>query len=167
MDSNRSLFILNSPFRSGPSCTAAQPHTEQCDVWIIRKHITDGRPVSLCTLFPFAVYIFLHINFYCMHRTVFTVLLCCLSGYSLLPAGKADNLSDSSHSEISSRSSICSVDSMPAPGPEDRYNSSNRTCSISAANATIAATTAPAAVVESTAALHAHFNADYNQPSTR
>uniref|UniRef100_A0A3Q3X769 Uncharacterized protein n=1 Tax=Mola mola TaxID=94237 RepID=A0A3Q3X769_MOLML len=87
-------------------------------------------------------------------------------GYSLLPAGKADNLSDSSHSEISSRSSICSVDSMPAPGPEDRYNSSNRTCSISAANATIAATTAPAAVVESTAALHAHFNADYNQPST-
>uniref|UniRef100_A0A8C9Z461 Rap guanine nucleotide exchange factor (GEF) 6 n=1 Tax=Sander lucioperca TaxID=283035 RepID=A0A8C9Z461_SANLU len=33
--------------------------------------------------------------------------------YTLLPAGKADNLSDSSHSEISSRSSICSVDSVP------------------------------------------------------
>eukprot|EP00064_Thunnus_orientalis_P007259 superscaffoldBa00000793_g7279 len=41
-------------------------------------------------------------------------------GYALLPAGKADNLSDSSHSEISSRSSICSVDSVPAPGPDDR-----------------------------------------------
>uniref|UniRef100_A0A671XUB4 Rap guanine nucleotide exchange factor 6 n=1 Tax=Sparus aurata TaxID=8175 RepID=A0A671XUB4_SPAAU len=48
-------------------------------------------------------------------------------GYTLLPAGKADNLSDSSHSEISSRSSICSVDSVPAPGLEDRCNSSTRT----------------------------------------
>uniref|UniRef100_A0A8D0D333 Rap guanine nucleotide exchange factor (GEF) 6 n=1 Tax=Sander lucioperca TaxID=283035 RepID=A0A8D0D333_SANLU len=47
--------------------------------------------------------------------------------YTLLPAGKADNLSDSSHSEISSRSSICSVDSVPAPGSDDRCNSSNRT----------------------------------------
>uniref|UniRef100_A0A6Q2WUH2 Rap guanine nucleotide exchange factor (GEF) 6 n=1 Tax=Esox lucius TaxID=8010 RepID=A0A6Q2WUH2_ESOLU len=40
-------------------------------------------------------------------------------GYALMPAGKSDNLSDSSHSEISSRSSIvsnCSVDSMLA-GP--------------------------------------------------
>uniref|UniRef100_A0A3B4G2H8 Rap guanine nucleotide exchange factor 6-like n=1 Tax=Pundamilia nyererei TaxID=303518 RepID=A0A3B4G2H8_9CICH len=44
-------------------------------------------------------------------------------GYALLPPGKADNLSDSSHSEISSRSSICSVDSVPAPGPDDRCNS--------------------------------------------
>uniref|UniRef100_A0A665WZD6 Rap guanine nucleotide exchange factor (GEF) 6 n=1 Tax=Echeneis naucrates TaxID=173247 RepID=A0A665WZD6_ECHNA len=44
-------------------------------------------------------------------------------GYALLPAGKADNLSDSSHSEISSRSSICSVDSVPAPGLEDRSSS--------------------------------------------
>uniref|UniRef100_A0A673ALX7 Rap guanine nucleotide exchange factor 6 n=1 Tax=Sphaeramia orbicularis TaxID=375764 RepID=A0A673ALX7_9TELE len=40
-------------------------------------------------------------------------------GYALLPAGKADNLSDSSHSEISSRSSICSVDSMPTPAVDD------------------------------------------------
>uniref|UniRef100_A0AAY5KZ37 Rap guanine nucleotide exchange factor (GEF) 6 n=1 Tax=Esox lucius TaxID=8010 RepID=A0AAY5KZ37_ESOLU len=39
-------------------------------------------------------------------------------GYALMPAGKSDNLSDSSHSEISSRSSIvsnCSVDSMLLP----------------------------------------------------
>uniref|UniRef100_A0A8D3D2J2 Rap guanine nucleotide exchange factor (GEF) 6 n=1 Tax=Scophthalmus maximus TaxID=52904 RepID=A0A8D3D2J2_SCOMX len=50
-------------------------------------------------------------------------------GYALLPPCKADNLSDSSHSEISSRSSICSVDSVPAPGPDDRCNSSNRTLS--------------------------------------
>ncbi|XP_036380052.1 rap guanine nucleotide exchange factor 6-like isoform X1 [Megalops cyprinoides] len=44
-------------------------------------------------------------------------------GYTLMPAGKSDNLSDSSHSEISSRSSIvsnCSVDSMPVPGVEER-----------------------------------------------
>uniref|UniRef100_A0A673ANT0 Rap guanine nucleotide exchange factor 6 n=1 Tax=Sphaeramia orbicularis TaxID=375764 RepID=A0A673ANT0_9TELE len=41
------------------------------------------------------------------------------AGYALLPAGKADNLSDSSHSEISSRSSICSVDSMPTPAVDD------------------------------------------------
>uniref|UniRef100_A0A3B4WTB3 Rap guanine nucleotide exchange factor 6 n=1 Tax=Seriola lalandi dorsalis TaxID=1841481 RepID=A0A3B4WTB3_SERLL len=46
-------------------------------------------------------------------------------GYALLPAGKADNLSDSSHSEISSRSSICSVDSVPAPGPDDRILTDN------------------------------------------
>uniref|UniRef100_A0A7N6A5G8 Rap guanine nucleotide exchange factor (GEF) 6 n=1 Tax=Anabas testudineus TaxID=64144 RepID=A0A7N6A5G8_ANATE len=47
--------------------------------------------------------------------------------YALLPAGKADNLSDSSHSEISSRSSICSVDSVPAHGSDERSNSINRT----------------------------------------
>lgn len=89
-------------------------------------------------------------------------------GYTLLPAGKADNLSDSSHSEISSRSSICSVDSMPAPGPEERCISSNRTCTTAAAavTATTAAMTA-GAVAESTAATHAHLNVDYNQPSTR
>uniref|UniRef100_I3KKU9 Rap guanine nucleotide exchange factor (GEF) 6 n=1 Tax=Oreochromis niloticus TaxID=8128 RepID=I3KKU9_ORENI len=62
--------------------------------------------------------------------------------YALLPPGKADNLSDSSHSEISSRSSICSVDSVPAPGPDDRCNSSNRTCTTT--TATIATTTSPA-----------------------
>ncbi len=89
-------------------------------------------------------------------------------GYSLLPAGKADNLSDSSHSEISSRSSICSVDSVPAPGPEERCISSNRTCAATAAAITAtAASTMAAAVVESTAATHAHLNADYHQPSTR
>ncbi|KAM9348230.1 rap guanine nucleotide exchange factor 6 [Symphorus nematophorus] len=89
-------------------------------------------------------------------------------GYTLLPAGKADNLSDSSHSEISSRSSICSVDSMPAPGPEERCNSSNRTCTTTAAaaSATTTITTTPVPVAESTAAMHAHLNADYNQPST-
>ncbi|XP_049448946.1 rap guanine nucleotide exchange factor 6 isoform X7 [Epinephelus fuscoguttatus] len=88
-------------------------------------------------------------------------------GYALLPAGKADNLSDSSHSEISSRSSICSVDSVPAPGLEDRCNSSNRTCTAAAAAITTTTTTTMAApVVESTAATHAHLNADYNQPST-
>nr|XP_046265850.1 rap guanine nucleotide exchange factor 6 isoform X7 [Scatophagus argus] len=94
-------------------------------------------------------------------------------GYTLLPAGKADNLSDSSHSEISSRSSICSVDSMPAPGPEDRCNNSNRTCTATttaaaaaAASTTTSATTTPVPVAESTAATHAHLNTDYNQPST-
>ncbi|XP_028276925.1 rap guanine nucleotide exchange factor 6 isoform X2 [Parambassis ranga] len=98
-------------------------------------------------------------------------------GYALLPAGKADNLSDSSHSEISSRSSICSVDSVPAPGLEDRCNSSNRTCATpSTTTATIAPAAAAAAtstaatpavpVAESSAATHAHVNADYSQPST-
>ncbi|XP_074466991.1 rap guanine nucleotide exchange factor 6 isoform X2 [Sebastes fasciatus] len=87
-------------------------------------------------------------------------------GYALLPVGKADNLSDSSHSEISSRSSICSVDSVPAPGFDDRCNSSNRTCTASSAITTTTTTTTPVAVAESTAATHAHFNADNNQPST-
>ncbi|XP_035522122.1 rap guanine nucleotide exchange factor 6 isoform X4 [Morone saxatilis] len=86
-------------------------------------------------------------------------------GYTLLPAGKADNLSDSSHSEISSRSSICSVDSVPAPGLEDRCTSSNRTCT-TAASTTASTTTTAAAVPESSAATHAHLNVDYNQPST-
>ncbi|KAM4545203.1 rap guanine nucleotide exchange factor 6 isoform 4-T4 [Odontesthes bonariensis] len=85
-------------------------------------------------------------------------------GYALLPAGKADNLSDSSHSEISSRSSICSVDSVPATGPEDRCN---RTCTTAAAPVPppTAATTA-CAVAESSAASHAHLNENYSQPST-
>ncbi|GLD67073.1 rap guanine nucleotide exchange factor 6 isoform X1 [Lates japonicus] len=87
-------------------------------------------------------------------------------GYALLPVGKADNLSDSSHSEISSRSSICSVDSVPAPGLDDRCSNSNRTCTTTAAITSTTTTTVAAAVVESTAATHALLNADYNQPST-
>ncbi|XP_036443877.1 LOW QUALITY PROTEIN: rap guanine nucleotide exchange factor 6-like [Colossoma macropomum] len=45
-----------------------------------------------------------------------------IAGYALMPSGKSDQ-SDSSHSEISSRSSIvsnCSVDSMPAGPSEER-----------------------------------------------
>ncbi|XP_061596490.1 rap guanine nucleotide exchange factor 6-like isoform X3 [Cololabis saira] len=86
-------------------------------------------------------------------------------GYALLPAGKADNLSDSSHSEISSRSSICSVDSVPAPGLDERCN---RTCTTAPTTATVppAAAATPTAVPESAAASHAHLNADYRQPCT-
>uniref|UniRef100_A0AAQ5ZRR8 Rap guanine nucleotide exchange factor (GEF) 6 n=1 Tax=Amphiprion ocellaris TaxID=80972 RepID=A0AAQ5ZRR8_AMPOC len=69
-------------------------------------------------------------------------------GYALLPAGKADNLSDSSHSEISSRSSICSVDSVPAPGLEERCNSSNRTCTATASITSTTTATTAAAVAE-------------------
>ncbi|XP_068591058.1 rap guanine nucleotide exchange factor 6-like [Cebidichthys violaceus] len=83
-------------------------------------------------------------------------------GYALLPPGKADNLSDSSHSEISSRSSICSVDSVPAPGSDDRCNS-GRICA--AAATTTSTPPAAAAAIESTPAPHAHLNSD-NQPST-
>uniref|UniRef100_A0A3B3TN19 Rap guanine nucleotide exchange factor 6-like n=1 Tax=Poecilia latipinna TaxID=48699 RepID=A0A3B3TN19_9TELE len=45
------------------------------------------------------------------------------SGCPLLPSAKSDNLSDSSHSEISSRSSICSVDSycVTSPTKDERY----------------------------------------------
>uniref|UniRef100_A0A8C6TAP2 Rap guanine nucleotide exchange factor (GEF) 6 n=1 Tax=Neogobius melanostomus TaxID=47308 RepID=A0A8C6TAP2_9GOBI len=49
--------------------------------------------------------------------------------------GKADNLSDSSHSEISSRSSICSVDSMPTALADDRGSSSTRTNTTTTATA--------------------------------
>uniref|UniRef100_A0AAQ4PWU4 Rap guanine nucleotide exchange factor (GEF) 6 n=1 Tax=Gasterosteus aculeatus aculeatus TaxID=481459 RepID=A0AAQ4PWU4_GASAC len=60
--------------------------------------------------------------------------------YGLLPpGGRADNLSDSSHSEISSRSSVCSGDSVPAP----------------VTAATAAGTRAPAPVAESSPATHA------------
>ncbi|XP_014383360.1 rap guanine nucleotide exchange factor 6 isoform X4 [Alligator sinensis] len=44
-------------------------------------------------------------------------------GYALIPSAKSDNFSDSSHSEISSRSSIvsnCSVDSMSAALQDER-----------------------------------------------
>ncbi|XP_049728918.1 rap guanine nucleotide exchange factor 6 isoform X4 [Elephas maximus indicus] len=47
-------------------------------------------------------------------------------GYTLIPPAKSDNLSDSSHSEISSRSSIvsnCSVDSMSAALQDERCSS--------------------------------------------
>nr|XP_033954526.1 rap guanine nucleotide exchange factor 6-like isoform X4 [Pseudochaenichthys georgianus] len=85
-------------------------------------------------------------------------------GYALLPAGKVDNLSDSSHSEISSRSSICSVDSVPPPGLDDRCSSSSRTSS--AALAVTTATAAAPPIAESSAASHAHVNVDYNQAGT-
>ncbi|XP_069447698.1 rap guanine nucleotide exchange factor 6 isoform X1 [Ovis canadensis] len=47
-------------------------------------------------------------------------------GYTLIPSAKSDNLSDSSHSEISSRSSIvsnCSVDSMSTALQDERCSS--------------------------------------------
>ncbi|KAM6970037.1 rap guanine nucleotide exchange factor 6 [Aplochiton taeniatus] len=72
-------------------------------------------------------------------------------GYALLPAGKADNLSDSSHSEISSRSSIvsnCSVDSMAANADERCHGK----------------TGAPAGPGEPTGT--AHSSSDSSQPST-
>ncbi|XP_041949740.1 rap guanine nucleotide exchange factor 6 isoform X4 [Alosa sapidissima] len=74
-------------------------------------------------------------------------------GYALMPAGKTD-LSDSSHSEISSRSSIvsnCSVDSMLAAAPEERGTNHQRPCS------------APNA---STAHAHTLPQADGGQPCT-
>ncbi|XP_054481228.1 LOW QUALITY PROTEIN: rap guanine nucleotide exchange factor 6 [Anoplopoma fimbria] len=87
-------------------------------------------------------------------------------GYALLPPGKADNLSDSSHSEISSRSSICSVDSVPAPGSDDRCISNSGRISAASAPVTTATATTPAPVLESSAAIHAHFSAENNQPGT-
>ncbi|XP_062392031.1 rap guanine nucleotide exchange factor 6 isoform X2 [Sardina pilchardus] len=79
-------------------------------------------------------------------------------GYALMPAGRAD-VSDSSHSEMSSRSSVvsnCSVDSMLAAAAEERGASSHqRPCS------------APDA---STAHTHTHTHtlphADASQPCT-
>uniref|UniRef100_A0A8C6Q3U8 Rap guanine nucleotide exchange factor 6 n=1 Tax=Nothobranchius furzeri TaxID=105023 RepID=A0A8C6Q3U8_NOTFU len=79
-------------------------------------------------------------------------------GCALLPGGKTDNLSDSSHSEISSRSSICSVDSVPTPGPDDRCT---RTSTSSAAFASNPTAATAAEVAEGTAALNAHLTADY------
>uniref|UniRef100_A0A8C5AQC5 Rap guanine nucleotide exchange factor (GEF) 6 n=1 Tax=Gadus morhua TaxID=8049 RepID=A0A8C5AQC5_GADMO len=64
-------------------------------------------------------------------------------GYALLPAGKADSLSDSSHSEISSRSSICSVDSMLTPGPDDNRCHGSRSAIATTTTAPVAATGDP------------------------
>ncbi|KAM4620735.1 rap guanine nucleotide exchange factor 6 isoform 2-T2 [Polymixia lowei] len=75
-------------------------------------------------------------------------------GCALLPTGKADNLSDSSHSEISSRSSICSVDSVPAPGPEDRCGSRAYTTTATVTTTATTTTAASASAAESTAATH-------------
>ncbi|XP_072562328.1 rap guanine nucleotide exchange factor 6 isoform X12 [Paramormyrops kingsleyae] len=65
--------------------------------------------------------------------------------YALMPAGKSDTHSDSSHSEISSRSSLISngsVDSVAAAVAEERCPSARP---LAAADATPAATTLPAA----------------------
>uniref|UniRef100_A0A673APB6 Rap guanine nucleotide exchange factor 6 n=1 Tax=Sphaeramia orbicularis TaxID=375764 RepID=A0A673APB6_9TELE len=91
-------------------------------------------------------------------------------GYALLPAGKADNLSDSSHSEISSRSSICSVDSMPTPAVDDRCNSSsnNRTCTAASTSttATAAAAVTAAATTTTTSTAVAEISAFTSSNST-
>ena len=94
-----------------------------------------------------------------MLRSLFSV------GYALLPPGKADNLSDSSHSEISSRSSICSVDSVPTTttAAEDPRSCTTRTAAAATASTAAASTSVP----ESSPAVHTHPNMDYNQPSTR
>ncbi|XP_072302156.1 rap guanine nucleotide exchange factor 6 isoform X2 [Eucyclogobius newberryi] len=79
-------------------------------------------------------------------------------GYALLSHGKADNLSDSSHSEISSRSSFCSVDSMPTTLADDRGSGGARTLT-SHAHTT---TTMSMAIPESTPV--AHITLDHSQP---
>ncbi|XP_061659866.1 rap guanine nucleotide exchange factor 6 isoform X2 [Syngnathoides biaculeatus] len=84
-------------------------------------------------------------------------------GYALLPPGKADNLSDSSHSEISSRSSICSVDSVPAPGLEERCNSIGARTSVASAPAAL---TVPVGLPTPESMAATHLNVDYSQPST-
>uniref|UniRef100_A0A4W5NVW2 Rap guanine nucleotide exchange factor (GEF) 6 n=1 Tax=Hucho hucho TaxID=62062 RepID=A0A4W5NVW2_9TELE len=74
-------------------------------------------------------------------------------GYALMPAVKSDNLSDSSHSEISSRSSIvsnCSVDSMPAGLAEERQSIKTRDT-----------TETPGTTTQLT-----HTDSDCSQPST-
>ncbi|XP_042182965.1 rap guanine nucleotide exchange factor 6-like isoform X1 [Oncorhynchus tshawytscha] len=74
-------------------------------------------------------------------------------GYALMPAVKSDNLSDSSHSEISSRSSIvsnCSVDSMPAGPAEERQGTKARDT-----------TETPGITMQLT-----HADSDCSQPST-
>ncbi|KAJ0003906.1 hypothetical protein NQD34_010120 [Periophthalmus magnuspinnatus] len=81
-------------------------------------------------------------------------------GYALLPPGRAENLSDSSHSEISS---ICSVDSNPTAS-DDRA-SSTRTCT-NTTTTTTTANTVCTAVPESTPSIYAHSSLDYSQPST-
>lgn len=86
------------------------------------------------------------------------------AGYALLPPGKTDNLSDSSHSEISSRSSICSVDSVPAPGLEERCNSIGARTSVASATA---APNVPAGVPTPESSAATHLNVDYSQPGTR
>ncbi|XP_075878162.1 rap guanine nucleotide exchange factor 6 isoform X3 [Nelusetta ayraudi] len=80
-------------------------------------------------------------------------------GCSPFPSGRLDNLSDSSHSEISSRSSVCSVDSVPPPGAEERCGPGSRTCAPTAS-------ASPAAIVESAAASASYCNADFSQPSS-
>uniref|UniRef100_A0A8D0MZ06 Rap guanine nucleotide exchange factor 6 n=1 Tax=Sus scrofa TaxID=9823 RepID=A0A8D0MZ06_PIG len=73
-------------------------------------------------------------------------------GYTLIPSAKSDNLSDSSHSEISSRSSIvsnCSVDSMSAALQDERCSSQ--------------AVAAPAASGASEKAEHSSGRGDHSQ----
>uniref|UniRef100_A0AAV2J9D6 Rap guanine nucleotide exchange factor (GEF) 6 n=1 Tax=Knipowitschia caucasica TaxID=637954 RepID=A0AAV2J9D6_KNICA len=95
-------------------------------------------------------------------------------GYALMPPGKAENLSDSCHSEISSRSSICSMEA------EERATSTTRACTSAASTSTpsisapststlstfsASTSTVSTAVPESSQAPHSGL--DYSQPSTR
>lgn len=95
--------------------------------------------------------------------SLLTSALCSLylcSGCSPFPPGRLDNMSDSSHSEISSRSSVCSVDSVPPLGAEERCGPGSRACAPTAS-------ATPAATVESAASAASHSNADFSQPSSR
>ncbi|KAJ3589000.1 hypothetical protein NHX12_009850 [Muraenolepis orangiensis] len=87
-------------------------------------------------------------------------------GYTLLPAGKADSLSDSSHSEISSRSSICSVDSMLAPGPDDGRCHGNRSCATPLGVIATTTATAPPPVVATLSAVSASSSGSSGSTAT-
>lgn len=93
--------------------------------------------------------------------------MCLHLGCSPFPSGRLDNLSDSSHSEISSRSSVCSVDSVPPPGAEELRGPGSRTCAptASASPAAIVESMAVAAVAAAAAA--AHSNTDFSQLNRR
>uniref|UniRef100_A0A8C7YVT7 Rap guanine nucleotide exchange factor (GEF) 6 n=1 Tax=Oryzias sinensis TaxID=183150 RepID=A0A8C7YVT7_9TELE len=134
---NTSLFGLFSFIIYLALSTNFHPALSRTDLFSLHFFYFNARPSS----FPPCQ----HAGFTPVH--VVTYKTFCFSGYSLLPPGKADNLSDSSHSEISSRSSICSVDSVPAHGSDERCG---RTCTASSAMAP--STTTGAAVAESSAA---------------
>lgn len=100
-------------------------------VWGERmEKLPSLHPQAWILTFPPSLFFVLHFFFLVSHGCpcmcpYFEVWLVFFShsGYTLTSSSKCDNLSDSSHSEISSRSSIVSngsVDSMSAAGQDER-----------------------------------------------
>uniref|UniRef100_G3QT19 Rap guanine nucleotide exchange factor 6 n=1 Tax=Gorilla gorilla gorilla TaxID=9595 RepID=G3QT19_GORGO len=113
------LFKLNSK-TGNTHLKRFEDIVNQETFWVASEILTEANQLKRMKIIKHFIKIALHCRECKNFNSMFAII------YTLIPSAKSDNLSDSSHSEISSRSSIvsnCSVDSMSAALQDERCSS--------------------------------------------